>query len=155
MDAKVTWREGLHFDGTANSGFVVPLGSDLAAGGADDGFRPLELLRIGLAGCTAMDVISILQKKQQQVTAFVVKVHTDQAAEPPKVFTRARLTYQVSGHSVDEAALRRSIELSVTKYCPAYTMLSKAVPIELYYEIYEGENLANSKLIKSGTYTLQ
>jgi putative redox protein len=152
MDAQVIWQQGLHFTGTANTGFEVPLGGDEDAGGPNNGFRPLELMAISLAGCTAMDVVSILKKKQQVVTAFEVKVQADQAQEFPKVFTHAFITYIVTGHGLDETALRRSIELSAMKYCPAQAMLSKVVPMELRYEIYEGENAENHTLVKTGTY---
>jgi putative redox protein len=77
MDAKVIWQQGLTFTGTADSGFSVPLGADPGVGGADDGFHPLELMAVSLAGCTAMDVISILKKKRQDVTAFEVSVHAE------------------------------------------------------------------------------
>jgi len=106
-----------------------------------------------MAGCTAMDVISILKKKQQVVTAFEVNVKADQAQEFPKVFTHTVITYHVTGHNVDETALRRSIELSATKYCPAQAMLAKVVPMELCYQIYEGESAENRSLVKTGTYT--
>ena len=152
MDAKVIWQEGLSFTGTSDSGFKVPLGADLETGGVDDGFRPLELIAVSLAGCTAMDVVSILRKKQQDVTAFEVKVHADRALEHPKVFTHTLITYLVTGHSVDEQAVRRAIELSTTKYCPAQAMLGKVIPFELCYEIYEGENATDRKLVKTGTY---
>ena len=152
MDANVIWQQGMHFTGTANTGYEVPLGAEAEAGGANDGFQPLELMAVSLAGCTAMDVISILKKKQQAVTAFEVKVQADQAQEFPKVFTHTLVTYLVTGHSLDEAALRRSIELSATKYCPAQAMLAKVVPMELRYEIYEGENAKNHTLVKTGTY---
>jgi len=153
MDAKVTWQQGLHFSGTAATGFEVPLGAEVESGGANDGFRPLELMAISLAGCTAMDVISILKKKQQVVTAFEVTVQADQAQEFPKVFTRALITYLVTGHRLQEAAVRRSIELSATKYCPAQSMLGKVVPMELRYEVYEGESAENRSLVKTGIYT--
>jgi len=153
MDGQVIWQHGMHFTGTANSGFELPLGGDEDAGTADDGFRPLELMAVSLAGCTAMDVISILKKKQQVVTAFEVKVQADQAQEHPHVFTHAFITYLVTGHGLDEAALRRSIELSAIKYCPAQAMLSKVLPMELRYEIYEGESVQSHTLVKSGTYT--
>jgi hypothetical protein len=84
-----------------------------------------------------MDVISILQKKRQEVTSFDVHVHTDRAHEHPKVFTRAIITYELHGRSLDEAAVLRAIELSATKYCPAHAMLSKAFPIEMRYQIFE------------------
>ena len=153
MDAKVTWQQGVHFFGTAATGFEVPLGAEVESGGANDGFRPLELMAISLAGCTAMDVISILKKKQQVVTAFEVMVQADQAQEFPKVFTRALITYLVTGHRLQEAAVRRSIELSATNYCPAQSMLGKVVPMELRYEVYEGESAENRSLVKTGIYT--
>jgi putative redox protein len=150
MDAKVTWHQGLSLTGTADTGFQIPLGADLSVGGANDGFRPLELMAISLAGCTAMDVISILTKKRQDVTDFDVSVHAEQAQEHPHVFTRAVVTYTVTGRAIDEAALRRAIELSATRYCPAQAMLAKVVPMELKYEIYE----EGSGLVKAGTFTL-
>jgi putative redox protein len=137
MDAKVTWKGRLSFVGQADSGFEINLGSDPSVGGDDDGARPLELFAIGLAGCTAMDVISILQKKRQDVTAFSTEVHADRAVEHPKVFTHVTVKYLIEGRQVDPAAVERAIELSVTKYCPAQAMLSKAVEIEHVYEISE------------------
>lgn len=153
MDAKVTWQEGLTFTGTADSGFSVPLGASVEAGGADDGFRPMELLITSLAGCTAMDVISILQKKRQAVTAFEVRVHAERADEHPRVITRAVIVYHLSGHNLDEAALIRAMELSATKYCPAQAMFGKVFPIELRYEIYEDEGKDKTRLVKSGQYS--
>lgn len=130
MEAKVVWDHGLTFSGTADTGFKLPLGAEPAVGGENDGFRPMELIAIGLAGCTGMDVISILRKKQQDVTSFEVKVHADRQSEHPKVFTHAVVEYIVTGHHVDPAAVERAVELSETKYCPAQAMLSKAFPIE-------------------------
>ncbi len=139
MDASVTWHGRLSFTGTADTGFTLPLGAHPDSGGDNDGFRPLELLAVGLAGCTAMDVISILKKKQQDVTAFEVQVHADQQDQHPHVFTKILVEYQVTGRKVDPAAVARAIELSVTKYCPAQAMLSKAVEIEHKYTIIEAE----------------
>ncbi len=150
MDAKVTWGGRLTFTGAADSGFSVPLGGKASAGGDEDGFRPMELLAEGLAGCTAMDVISILTKKRQDVTAFEVRVHTDQAEEHPKVFTHARVEYHVTGRQLDEAALLRSIELSATRYCPAIAMFEKLFPIELKYYLYEAQEDGQALLLKSG-----
>ena len=154
MDAKVTWKEGMSFTGSSDTGFDVPLGAEPEAGGTDDGFHPIELMAVSLAGCTAMDVISILKKKQQDVRAFEVQVHAKRAEEHPKVFTQALITYLATGHGVDEAALRRAIELSATKYCPAQAMLGKVMPIEMKYEIYEGESAAVRTLVKEGLYTI-
>ena len=148
MDAKVTWSNGMSFSGTADTGFNLALGADPSVGGANDGFRPLELMAISLAGCTAMDVISILRKKQQQVSGFEVRVHADQRSDHPHVFTGAVVTYLVSGKGVEEAALIRAIDLSATRYCPAQTMLSAVFPITLEYEIYEGDGDARKLSVK-------
>ncbi|RME90948.1 MAG: OsmC family peroxiredoxin, partial [Anaerolineae bacterium] len=131
MDAKVDWKGRMTFIGTSDSGFTVKLGADPSVGGDNDGFRPMELMAISLAGCTAMDVISILRKKRQDVTAFEVHVHTERAKEHPRVFTRAEILYRVTGHGVDEAAVVRSIELSAVRYCPAQGMLARVMPIAL------------------------
>lgn len=129
-EAKVTWKSGLSFDGSAGSGFHLALGASQEAGGSDDGFRPLELLLVGLAGCTAMDVISILEKKRQAVTGFEVRVQAERAEDHPKVFTHILIEYVVTGHQVDQTAVARAVELSETKYCSAQAMLGKAVRIE-------------------------
>jgi len=151
MDAKVVWSKDMTFSGTADTGFVVPLGADPSVGGANDGFRPLELMAVSLAGCTAMDVISILRKKQQQVTGFDVLVHADNRDEHPHVFTQAVITYRVTGHNVDESAVIRAIELSATKFCPAQSMLSKAFPISMVYEIFEAGGM-KQECVVNGTW---
>ena len=153
MEAKVIWKGGLKLDGTADTGFHVPISADLAVGGDGQGFKPMELIATGLAGCTALDVISILRKKRQDVTDFEVRVHARRSPEHPKVFIQALIEYFVTGHGVDEAALVRSIELSATRYCPAQAMFNGVFPIELKYHIFEeGEN-GERKLLKSGEYS--
>jgi len=137
MDASVLWSHGLTFTGMADSGFSVTLGANPAVGSENDGFRPMELIAVGLAGCTAMDVISILKKKRQDVTGFEVKVHAERAPEYPKVFTSIVIEYIVQGRQIDPVAVERAIELSETKYCSAQAMLSKAVPIRHTYQIIE------------------
>jgi putative redox protein len=153
MDALVTWKGKMSFTGTADSGFTLPLGTDPAVGGDNDGFRPMELFAVALAGCTSMDVISILSKKRQEISSFEVKVHAERAEEHPKVFTSSVVEYLISGHGVDEAAVVRAIELSALRYCPAQAMLSKLMPIELRYQIFEDESEGQRRLLKSGIYT--
>jgi putative redox protein len=153
MEAKVLWRQKLSFDGCAETGFSLPLGADPSVGGDNDGFRPMELIAIGLAGCTAMDVASILSKKRQDVTYFEVQVHADRAKEHPKVFTHATIEYFIGGHEVDETAVVRAIELSTTRYCPGQAMLSQVMPIDLKYNIFEDQGDGRRKAVKSGTYT--
>jgi putative redox protein len=137
MLASVKWNSRMSFTGSADSGFPISLDTDESVGGDNSAARPLELIALGLAGCTAMDVISILQKKRQEVTSFEVKVNAARASEHPKVFTRAVIHYVITGRNIDEAALTRAIELSAVKYCPAQAMLANAFPMELRYEIYE------------------
>lgn len=131
MDAKVVWKKRMSFEGTSDSGFTVPLGTVPEVGGDDDGFRPLELIAIGLAGCTAMDVISILSKKRQDVTSFEVQVHADRQAEHPKVFTHLTIEYIISGNEISKEAVERAVQLSADKYCPAQAMLKQVAPMDL------------------------
>jgi len=153
MDAKVTWQGRLSFTGSAETGFQLPLGTTPEVGGDNDGFQPMQLLAIGLAGCTAMDVVSILQKKRQAVTAFDVQVHARRASEHPKVFTQATIEYTVCGHNIEEAALVRAIELSATRYCPAQAMLGQVFPIQMEYSIYDDLSGGQRQLVKSGAYS--
>jgi len=127
----------MSFEGTADSGFKVTLGTIPEVGGDNDGFRPMELLAIGLAGCTAMDVISILNKKKQDVHDFEVRVHADRAEEHPRVFTHLTIEYIVSGKDLDRAAVERAVELSETKYCSAQAMFKKIVPIDRVITLHE------------------
>lgn len=131
MDAKVIWKKRMSFEGTSDSGFKVPLGTVPEVGGDDDGFRPLELLAIGLAGCTAMDVISILSKKRQNVTDFEVKVHADRREEHPKSFTHLTIEYIVTGNEISKEAVESAVQLSADKYCPAQAMFKQIVPMDL------------------------
>jgi len=139
MQAKVTWSQRMSFTGTADTGFSLPLGAKPAVGGDNDGFRPMELIALGLAGCTAMDVISILQKKRQDIRGFEVVVNGVRADEHPRVFTQLEVEYRIRGVDVNQAAVERAIELSETKYCPAQSMLGEVVPISLKFTIESGE----------------
>jgi putative redox protein len=150
MKATVQWKEKMTFIGTPDSGFPVQMDADASFGGTDQGVRPMEMIALGLAGCTGMDVISILRKKRQQVTRFEVRVNAPRSADHPKVFTSALITYVVTGTNVEEAAVLRSIELSMTKYCPVQVMLAYAFPMELHYEIYEEEPDGGRRLISQG-----
>ena len=131
MDAKVIWKSNMSFDGSSDSGFTVPLGADPEVGGNNDGFRPMELIAIGIAGCTAMDVMSILQKKRQEVTSFEVLVHAERASEHPKVFTHLTIEYIIGGKNLSKEAVKRAVELSETKYCPAQSMFKQIATMVL------------------------
>ena len=139
MDASAVWKKGMSFTGTGfTSNFSLPIGASPKVGGANDGFRPLELILVGLAGCTAMDVISILEKKRQQVTAFEVKTHGEQAEEHPKALTRFEIEYIVTGKGIDREAVERAVELSQTKYCSVAATLRNAGPVETKITLLEG-----------------
>ena len=135
MDATVKWKYGLSFKGAADSNIEVPLGASVDHGGLGDGVVPMEMILMGLGGCTGMDVISILEKKRQKVTDFEVKLHADRAAEHPKVFTEITIEYIIKGRDIDPDAVARAVDLSENKYCPGMAMLRKAVNIQTKYTI--------------------
>jgi len=137
VNATVTLDKGMAFHGTADSGFTIKMDSHPSVGGDDDGFRPMELLLVGLGGCTAMDVVSILRKKRQEVSGFEVQLHADRAKDHPHVFTTITINYVIHGAGVDPQAVERAIELSATKYCSAHAMLSQSAEITSNYEIIE------------------
>lgn len=149
MEANVHWEKDLIFTGIADSGYPVKLDSDSSR---ETGVGPVELVAIALAGCTAMDVISILTKKKERVTSFDVKVKAERTTEYPKVITSAMLEYVVIGHNINEEALLKAIDLSAKKYCPVHSMLEKAFPIEMHFSIFEDEGKGKQRLVKQGTY---
>lgn len=148
MDVILNWKGKMSFEGAGDSGFAQKMDSDQSVGGDNSGARPMEFIALGLAGCTAMDVISILQKKKQAVKDFQVKVHAARADEHPKVFTGAVIEYLVTGKDVDAAAVLRAIGLSAERYCPAQAMLSKAFPMTLVYKIFDEDGT----LVNEGEY---
>lgn len=143
MKAKVVWKGKMAFEGSVASGLHLPIDTSVESGGEDNGFRPMELVLVGLAGCTAMDVISILAKKRQDVTDFEVRVvEAERATEHPRVYTRIVLEYVVTGHQIDRVAVERAVELSETKYCSVGGMLGKVAKIENLVTVLEAEGQA-------------
>ena len=116
--ANITWVEDMQFVAQGGSGHAIVIDSAEESGGHDTGARPMEVLLMGLLGCTAMDVISILKKKRQPITGLKVSANGDRAPEHPKYYTQIHLEYVAYG-DVDPAALERSVELSESKYCSA------------------------------------
>jgi putative redox protein len=133
--AQVTWVEGMQFIGEAGSGHAIVLDGRESVGGKNTGLRPMELLLVGLAGCTAMDVVHILKRKRQRVSDVQVKVEAVRAEEHPKVYTQIKLEYVVRGRELSEKAVVDSIELSEGKYCSASAMLGKTAEISYTYQI--------------------
>lgn len=137
--AKVVWRERMTFDATAHAGHRLVVDVSKAAGGDDRGPNPMELLLIAVAGCTAMDVVSVLQKKREPLEGLEVSVEGTRAQEHPKVYTNIEVVYRARG-KVKPQALAHAIELSETKYCSVGAMLGKTAHITTRYEIEAGKH---------------
>ena len=135
MKGRVKWVDGRQFVGINERNAAVVMDSLPEAGGEGVGFKPTELLLISLAGCTAVDVISILGKKRQKVTHFSVEVEGAQREEYPQYFTDIKLVYKIKGENIDEAAVQRAIELSEQKYCSVRATLAGTPTISHTYEL--------------------
>jgi putative redox protein len=134
---------GMRFEVEAGSGHHVTLDAAEHGGGHNEGFRPMELLLAGLAGCTGMDVISILRKKRQEVTGYEVHVTGVRAEVHPMVFVEITVEHIVTGHRIQPEAVARAIELSEERYCGAGAMLGKVAHLTHTYRIVEAaETLA-------------
>jgi putative redox protein len=123
MRARVKWVEGMMFAGESGSGHAVIMDGAPEAGGRNLGIRPMEMLLIGLGGCTAFDVVLILKRGREPVTDCVVEIEAERAETDPKVFTRIHLAYTITGRGLSPAKVERAIALSKEKYCSASIML--------------------------------
>ena len=139
MQSKIRarWVKNMQFVSTDSDGHSIVM--DSPALGENSGVRPVELLLTGLAGCTGMDVISILQKKRQRVVDFEVNVSGERREEHPKAWTHMHIEYVVRGYDVDPVAVDRAIELSETKYCSVTATLQGNVEITHSVVIEEAE----------------
>ena len=135
LTAVAKLEAGMRFDAQATSGYSVTLDSRELGSGQGSGFSPMEMLLVGLAGCTGMDVLSILRKKRQDVTGYEVHVQGIRADTHPKVFVEINVEHLVTGHNIQPAAVARAIELSETRYCGAAAMLGKVARITNTYRI--------------------
>jgi putative redox protein len=129
MKARVKWVEAMSFVGESGSGHSVVMDASPEIGGRDLGVRPMEMLLLGLGGCTAIDVVMILRKGRERVTDCVIELEAERAPTDPKIFTRIRLTYRVSGHALDRAKVERAVALSAEKYCSASAMFGRTAEI--------------------------
>ena len=135
MKARAKLIEGMAFLGEAGSGHTVVMDGSPEYGGRNIGIRPMELLLVGLAGCTAFDVVNILRKGRENVADCIVEVSATRADEDPKVFTAIHLDYTVKGKGLAEAKVKRAIELSKEKYCSASIMLGKSAEITYGWKV--------------------
>ena len=125
----------MSFVGESGSGHSVVMDGAPEAGGRDLGIRPMEMLLLGLGGCTAFDVVSILHKSRQQISDCEVEIEAERAAEIPKVFTHIQLHFIVSGRELDRTKVAKAVSLSADKYCSASRMLEKTATITHDFEI--------------------
>lgn len=136
MKARVKWVEDAMFLGESGSGHTVIMDGPPDHGGRNVGIRPMEMLLIGLGGCSSFDVMSILKKSRQQVTNCVAEIEAERADAIPAVFTKIHLHFVVTGKDLNEGQVKRAINLSAEKYCSASIMLGKGgVDITHDYEI--------------------
>ena len=139
MKARVKWVEQVTFMAHADSGHAVIMDGPPDGGGRNLGVRPMEMLLMGMGGCTAYDVIHILKKGRQPVTDCVVELTAERANAVPSVFTSIHVHFIVTGKELSEKVVGRAITLTAEKYCSASIMLSKAVEITHDFEIVEPE----------------
>jgi putative redox protein len=135
MKARVKWIEGAAMLAESGSGHAIVLDGPPDFGGRNLGVRPMEMLLLGMGGCTQFDVLLILRKARQQVTDCVVELEAERSPEEPKVFTRIHVRFIVSGRSLSPKQVERAIRLSAEKYCSASIMLGATAEITHDFEI--------------------
>ena len=137
MQCRVKWTDGAQFVGESDSGHAVVMDGPPDGGGRDTGIRPMEMLLLGVGGCTAYDVVHILQKQRQPVVDCDVTLDADRADTDPKVFTAIRIHFIVIGRGLSEKQVARAVELSADKYCSASQQLAASCEITHTHEIRE------------------
>jgi putative redox protein len=135
MQARVKWLDHMSFVGESGSGHSVVMDGAPEVGGRNLGIRPMEMLLLGLGGCSAFDVVLILQKSKQAVSDCEVLIEAARAEKDPKVFTKIHLHFIVKGHNLAPEKVERAINLSADKYCSASIMLGKTAEISHDFEI--------------------
>jgi putative redox protein len=137
MKARVKLIEGVSFAGQSESGHTVVMDGAPEAGGKNLGVRPMEMVLMGLGGCSAFDVVMILRKSRQQVTDCVADLDATRADSDPKVFTKIHVHFTVTGKSLDPKRVEQAVKLSAEKYCSASIMLGKTAEITHDFEVVE------------------
>ncbi len=137
MKARIKWVQDVMFVGESETGHAVVLDGAPEIGGRNLGMRPMEMLLLGMGGCTAIDVMLILKKSREQVKDCEIELQAQRADTDPKVFTAIHVHFIVTGKDLKEATVKRAIDLSAEKYCSASIMLGKTATITHDYEIRE------------------
>ncbi len=137
MDAVIKWVDGRMFVGESGSGHAVVMDGPPDHGGRNMGIRPMEMILLGLGGCSSFDVIEILQKGRHEVSDCTAEVSGERVDAIPSVFSKIHLHFKVSGKNLKSSAVERAVKLSAEKYCSASIMLSKSVEITHSFEVIE------------------
>lgn len=137
MNISVNWVDGMLMVGKSHSGHSITMDGPPEIGGENLGVRPMEMLLLGVAGCTMIDVVSTLKKMRQDLTQCETKVNAERANDHPKVFTDIHIQFLVKGNDLDSKKVEKAITLSAEKYCSASIMLGKTASISHDFEILE------------------
>lgn len=138
MKARIKWINDAQFVGESGSGHSVVMDGPPDSGGRDTGIRPMEMLLLGVGGCSAFDVVHILRKGRHPITDCEVSITADRVDSVPKVFSSIHLHFVVTGKGLKDAAVERAVQLSAEKYCSASIMLGKTARITHDFEVIEG-----------------
>lgn len=135
LTAKVKWVDNLQFVGESGTNHAIVMDGAAEVGGKNTGMRPMELLLVGLGGCSGMDVVSVLQKKKQQITGIDINIKGEKADSYPKKFTEIEIKFVVTGKDLSEDAVKKAVELSMEKYCSVKATLEGVAKINFSYTI--------------------
>ena len=137
MNLSVNWVDGMLMVGKSHSGHSITMDGPIEIGGENLGVRPMEMLLLGVAGCTMIDVVTTLQKMRQDLSHCEIKISAERANEHPKVFTDIHIQFIVKGKDLDSKKVDKAIILSAEKYCSASIMLGKTAKITHDFEVLE------------------
>ena len=135
MDVRIKWLDHMSFVGESSSGHSVVMDGSVEHGGRNLGARPMEMILLGLGGCTSFDIVSILQKSRVDIEDCIVEINAQRADEVPAVFTKIHVHYIVKGAGLQDKHVKRAVELTSEKYCSVSMMLKQSVELSYDYEI--------------------
>ena len=135
MNTRVKWLDNMSFVGESGSGHSVVMDGPPEAGGRNLGVRPMEMLLLGIGGCSSFDIVSMLKKGKQDIIDCEVEISAERAETDPKIFTKIHLHFIISGNDLSEKRVARAIELSADKYCSASIMLGRVAEVTHDYEL--------------------
>ena len=137
MNISVNWVDGLLMVGKSDSGHTITMDGPPESGGENLGVRPMEMLLLGVAGCTMIDVVTTLKKMRQDLSHLETKINAERATDHPKVFTDIHIQFILKGKNLDEKKVDKAITLSADKYCSASIMLGETATITHDFEVIE------------------